>query len=61
VVSKPLTFRDRWQVFLATAKENNYGPIRSVALAVLLLSGMGAWSLGRLAGRLAENKNSLQE
>jgi len=51
VASKPLTFRDRWQVFRAAAKENDYGPIRSGALAVLLLSGMGAWSLGRLAGR----------
>ena len=61
VVSMPLTFRDRWHVFRAAAKENDYGPIRYGALAVLLLSGMGAWSLGGLAGRLAENKNTIQE
>lgn len=52
VVSKPLTFRDRWQVFRAAVAGNGYDPIRSGILAVLLLSGMGAWSLGRLAGRM---------
>jgi glycosyltransferase involved in cell wall biosynthesis len=55
VASKPLTFRDRWQVFRAAAAENDYGPVRSAALAMLLLSGIAAWSLGRLAGRLRPN------
>lgn len=52
VGSKPLTFSDRFQVFKKAARENGYGLIRSGVLAVLLLAGMGAWSLGRLAGRL---------
>lgn len=56
VFSKPLTFRDRWHVFRAAAAESEYSLLHYVALAILLGSGMGAWSLGRLAGRLGENK-----
>lgn len=51
VVSKPLTFRDRGWVFLLAAGKNGYSPFRICMLAALLLAGMGAWSLGRLAGR----------
>ncbi len=54
VLSNPLTFRDRGRVFLIAVRENGYGPLHVSMLAALLLAGMCAWSLGRMAGSLRQ-------
>lgn len=47
---RPLTFRERLNVFRSTRASGLYSPMQTVSLAALLVGGMAAWSLGNLVG-----------
>jgi len=48
---RPLTLRERFDVFGAVRASCRYSLWQSGTLAMLLLVGMVAWTLGRLAGQ----------
>lgn len=53
VRTRPLTFDQRVRIFRATIRDGGHGWIQAGALALALVGGMAAWSLGSAAGRLA--------
>lgn len=52
VPSKPLSFRDRLQVYWKASRDNGYGFFRFAALGIFLIAGIAAWSLGRFTARV---------
>lgn len=48
---RPLSMANRLAVFRRTLKLKSYGYPRSLILAMLLMSGIVAWRMGRLCGR----------
>jgi hypothetical protein len=52
VPSKPLSFRDRLQVYWKASRDNGYGFFRFTALGISLIAGIAAWSLGRFTAQL---------
>lgn len=53
VDARPLTYRQRWQLFRHTVQRQRYSTPRAAVLLGLLATGVAAWTLGSQSARLA--------
>ncbi len=60
VESRPVDFRQRWQVYRNTVAHEKLGPLKAFHLIVLLVCGMGCWWFGRVAATIAKKRSGMQ-